>query len=94
MRMQKIRKIGIWVLIYDFICVGVLGFSAYFGLSLGYGDSGVINTMSRFSNFLFHAFEVLVMLGFCLGFILLFIAAIGFMDIKDESFHYKKHGYA
>lgn len=80
-----LRKIGVWILIYDILCVGVVGFIINFGLALGIGDSGIIYSLNFFSNFLVQLFSILVGSGFTFGLIFLLAGGIGFLFNKKWS---------
>jgi hypothetical protein len=74
--MSNVRKTGVWVVVYDVVCVAVLGFSLYTGLALGFGDSGLIDRVAAPVSFVISLLDVAEYVGLPLAFVVLLVGGI------------------
>jgi len=75
-------KLGVWILIYDVLCVGVFGFSIIFGMAMGIGSSAILYSLNFFDKIILDLFNILSVSGLILGFTFLLIGGIGLLFRK------------
>ena len=80
---KSLRRIGVRVLVYDILCVGVGGFILAFGFALGIGDSAIFYKASIFAKIAGEIFGFLMGWGWMPGFILLLIGSIALLFNKN-----------
>ena len=80
---KSLKRIGIWVLVYDILCVGVGGFILGFGFALGIGDSSIFYKASIFAKIARDIFNFLMGWGWMLGFVLLLIGGMALLFNKN-----------
>jgi len=71
------RSSGFWILAYDLLGIGVLGFLVNFGIALSVGDSGILYSLTPAQNIFFTITSFMMSAGWLFGFVLLFIGGIG-----------------
>jgi hypothetical protein len=71
----------IWILIYDILCVGVLGFIVFFGAGIGLGYK--YEAAGTFVKIVINSFNYLVATGCIFGFVLLIIGSTALIYNKD-----------